>query len=120
LVDVSGLDHAGSVSVHEREGSPYHVFSSLGQLVAEAAEELFQAHLAVAVNVVVLDQRLQLDLLEEQSESVESLLELLWVQLAVSVSVVPLEDDFQVSDASAWFVLDLHLDLKQQFFDFNF
>ena len=40
-VHVGGLDLVRPVPVHEREGPPYHVFSSLGQLVAEAAEELF-------------------------------------------------------------------------------
>ena len=82
------------------------------QAVASALDPLDRVLLAVAVDVVVLDQRLQLDLLKEQSECVESLFELSRVKFTVSVGVVPLENDFQVSDASAGLVLDLHFDLQ--------
>jgi hypothetical protein len=65
----------------------HHFNSSLRKLVSQAAQELFIADVAIAIDVVVLHQSLELNLLEEESEGTEALLEFCNIKSLISIKI---------------------------------
>ena len=75
-VDILNADSTVSASVDKREGLVDHVLSALGEGVSQSADELLVGDVAIAVDIVVFHERLDLDNLGEETVGGERLREL--------------------------------------------
>ena len=110
-VDILDADSTVPASVDEGEGLVDHVLSALGEGVSQPADELLVRDVAIAVDIVVLHERLDLDNLGEETVGCKSLRELGLVQLLVAVVIHAAENDTKRADTNATSLLDLHLEL---------
>ena len=110
-VDILDADSAVPASVDEGECLVDHVLSALGEWVSQPADELLVRDVAIAVDIVVLHERLDLDNLGEETVGGERLRELSLVQLLVAVVIHAAEKDTKRADTDATSLLDLHLEL---------
>ena len=110
-VDILDADSAVPASVDEGEGLVDHVLSALGERVPQPADELLVRDVAIAVDIVVLHERLDLDNLGEETVGGERLRELGLVQLFVTVVIHAAEKDTKRANTDATSLLDLHLEL---------
>ena len=110
-VDILDADSAVPASVDEGEGLVDHVLSALGERVPQPADELLVRDVAIAVDIVVLHERLDLDNLGEETVGGERLRELGLVQLLVAVVIHAAEKDTKRANTDATSLLDLHLEL---------
>lgn len=110
-VDILNADSTVSASVDEREGLVDHVLSALGKGVSQPADELLVGDVAIAVDIVVFHERLNLDNLGEETVGGERLRELGLVQLSVTVVIHAAENNTKRANTDATSLLDLHLEL---------
>ena len=110
-VDILDADSTVPASVDEGEGLVDHVLSALGEGVSQPADELLVRDVAIAVDIVVLHERLDLDNLGEETVGGERLRELGLVQLLVAVVIHAAEKDTKRANTDATSLLDLHLEL---------
>ena len=118
-VDILNADSTVPASVDEREGLVDHVLSALGEGVSQSADELLVGDVAIAVDIVVFHERLNLDNLGEETVGGERLRELGLVQLFVTVVIHAAEKDTKRANTDTTSLLDLHLELVVDAANFN-
>ena len=118
-VNILNGDRAVAAPVNQLEGLVDHVFSALGQRVSQSSDELLIGDIAIAVDIVVFHEGLDLDDLREDAISGEGLRELSLVQLFVPVVVHASENHAQRANADTTSLLDLHFKLVVDAADFD-
>ena len=118
-VNILNCDGTVSASVDQLEGLVDHIFSALSERVSQTPDEFLISDIAIAINIVVFHERLDLDHFGEDAVSGERLRELRLVQLFVPIVVHASENHAQRANSDTASLLDLHFKLVVNAADFN-
>ena len=118
-VNILNAYRAVIAAINHVESLGDHVLLALSQRVSQAADELFVGNVAIAIDIVVAHERLNLDDLGEEVVGSKGLRELSLVELTVAIVVHATENDAEGTNADSTTLLDLHLELIVDAADFD-